>query len=487
MVTGNGGRVAGDPNPRWMIEREEGVSMLGRLAIVLVALVVSISSAPAVANTKYAAVVMDYATGEVLHSRRADVALLPASLTKMMTLMMLFDALERGELKAGSKLPVSRRAAGMPASKLGLRAGSTITVDQAIQAMTVRSANDVAVVIAEALAGSESAFAEQMTRRARAIGMRSTTFMNASGLPNSRQKSTARDMAILSHRLIRHYAQYYHYFSQPSFSFAGRTYRSHNNLVRSYRGMDGLKTGYTRASGFNLASSAVREGRRVIVVVFGGRSARSRDAEVVRLMDLGFERLRQRRPDPIIAALPKPRPGTVMAEPATAAAVAAAALPEPRPAAASAAEPEAARTSVLDALPAAEREAILAAVRDTPLPAPNPNTSSPAAVELGSGLIAGAAKAPARGDYAVQVGAYHDPELARRAAHLATELLPQILLLGDIDISPLQGRRQLVYRARVAGFDQALAARACDLLQAKRQECFVVRTGPRQLAPGGTS
>jgi D-alanyl-D-alanine carboxypeptidase len=436
---------------------------------------------------------MDYATGEILHSRRADVALFPASLTKMMTLMMLFDALERGELKAGSKLPVSRRAAGMPASKLGLKAGSTITVDQAIQAMTVRSANDVAVVIAEALAGSESAFAEQMTRRARAIGMTSTTFKNASGLPNSRQKSTARDMATLSHRLIRRYAQYYHYFSQPSFSFAGRTYRSHNNLVRNYRGMDGLKTGYTRASGFNLASSAVRDGQRVIVVVFGGRSARSRDAEVARLMDLGFERLRQRRSDPIIAALPKPRPGTVMAVSAASAAVAAAVLPEPRPAAAAtAAEPEPARASVLDVLPAAEREAILAAVRDTPLPAPNPNAQSPnepspAAVELGSGLVGGAAKAPARGDYAVQVGAYHDPELARRAAHVATELLPQIMLLGDIDISPLQGRRQLVYRARVAGFDQALAARACDLLQAKRQECFVVRTGPRQIASDGTS
>jgi D-alanyl-D-alanine carboxypeptidase len=474
-----------------MTEREEGVSMLGRLAIVLVALVMSIGSAPATANTKYAAVVMDYATGEVLHSRRADVALFPASLTKMMTLMLLFDALERGELKAGSKLPVSRRAADMPASKLGLRAGSTITVDQAIQAITVRSANDVAVVIAEALAGSESAFAEQMTRRARALGMRNTTFRNASGLPNSRQKSTARDMAVLAHHLIRRYADFYHYFSQPRFAYAGRTYRSHNKLVRSYRGMDGLKTGYTRASGFNLASSAVRDGQRLIVVVFGGRSARTRDAEVVRLMDLGFERLRERRPQPVIAALPRPRPGTALAQPAvaTVAMAAAAVLPEPRPTAATADDPPAdpARASVLDVLPPEEREAILAAVRDTPLPAPNPKAPSPTAVELGSGLVAGAGKAPARGEYAVQVGAYHDPNLARRAAHQATDLVPQILLLGDIDISPLQGRRQLVYRARVAGFEQAVAARACDLLQAKRQECFVVRIGPRAVAADGTS
>jgi len=181
--------------------------MLGRLALVVVILALGLAASPAQANNKYAAVVMDYETGEILHSRRADVSLFPASLTKMMTLMMLFDALERGELRSDSELPVSRRAADMPASKLGLRAGSSITVSQAIQAMAVRSANDVAVVIAEALAGSESRFAEQMTERARQLGMRNTTLKNASGLPNSQQKSTARDMALLSQRLIRHYRE----------------------------------------------------------------------------------------------------------------------------------------------------------------------------------------------------------------------------------------------------------------------------------------
>lgn len=461
--------------------------MLGRLAMLVLVLLIAAGSSPALANDKYAAIVMDYATGEILHSRRADVSLFPASLTKMMTLMMLFDALERGELRNDSKLPVSRRAADMPASKLGLRAGSTITVEQAILAMTVRSANDAAVVVAEALGGSESRFGELMTARARAIGMRNTIFKNASGLPNSQQKSTARDMAVLSHRLIRHYPQYYHYFSRDGFSFGGRTYRSHNHLVRSYRGMDGLKTGYTRASGFNLASSAVRNGQRVVVVVFGGRSAKTRDAEVARLMDLGFDRLPQRRSEPLVAALPKPRPGTigtvavVSATPtATVTGAAQLILPEPRPDAASAGPTN--QASVLDALPAAEREALLEIVATTPLPAPNPSS-----VELGSGLVAGAAKAPARGSYAVQVGAYHDANLARRAAHHATDLVPQILLQGDIDISPLQGRRQMVYRARVAGFDRAVAERACSLLQARRQECFVVQTGQRQVAADSTS
>lgn len=466
--------------------------MLGRLAIVLVVLALGAGMAPAHANNKYAAVVMDYETGEILHSRRADVSLFPASLTKMMTLMMLFDALERGELRMDSKLPVSRRAADMPASKLGLRAGSSITVAQAIQAMTVRSANDVAVVVAEALGGTESEFGELMTKRARQLGMRNTTLRNASGLPNSKQKSTARDMALLSQRMIRHYSKYYHYFSQEHFTFGGRTYRSHNRLVRSYRGMDGLKTGYTRASGFNLASSAVRNGRRVIVVVFGGRSARTRDAEVVRLMDLGFERLRERRSEPLVALLPQPKPGTVM--PTVAAAmptpevgppaaadvvVGAPVLPEPRPGTAEI-EVAAAPVSVLDALPEAELEAIL----DAAASMADPGAPNPGATEIGSGLVAGPAKAAATGAYAVQVGAFHDPNQARRAAHRATDLLPEILLLGDIDVSPLQGRRQMVYRARVAGFEREAANRACTLLQAKRQECLVVRTTRQQVANG---
>ena len=470
--------------------------MLGRLAVLLVILILGAGTSPAQANNKYAAVVMDYETGEVLHSRRADVSLFPASLTKMMTLMMLFDALERGELRMDSQLPVSRRAADMPASKLGLRAGSTISVSQAIQAMSVRSANDVAVVIAEALGGTESGFGELMTKRARALGMRNTTFKNASGLPNSQQKSTARDMALLSQRMIRHYSKYYHYFSQESFSFGGRTYRSHNRLNRSYRGMDGLKTGYTRASGFNLASSALRNGRRVIVVVFGGRSAQTRDAEVVRLMDLGFERLRERRSEPLIALLPQPRPGTLMptvaaATPAPeagppAAGVPAAAevivgapvLPEPRPGTI-AIEVAAAPASVLDVLPEAEQLALIEAAANAPTPAPNPR-----ATEIGSGLVAGPAKAAATGAYAVQVGAFHDPNQARRAAHNATDLLPEILLLGDIDVSPMQGRRQMVYRARVAGFERETANRACNLLQAKRQDCLVVRTARDQVASG---
>jgi D-alanyl-D-alanine carboxypeptidase len=465
--------------------------MLCRLALAVFLLALGAATAsPVQANSKYAAVVLDYATGEVLHSRRADVALYPASLTKMMTLYMLFEALERGELRLGSKLDVSRRAAGMPASKLGLGAGSTITVEQAIEAIVVKSANDVAVVIAEALAGSEPRFADAMTRRARAIGMRHTTFKNASGLPDRQQKSSAADMARLAYRLISDHPRYYPYFSRRSFSFNGVNHRGHNRLLVSYAGMDGLKTGYTRASGFNLAATARRSGERVIVVVFGGRSARTRDKEVARLLDLGFERVRERRPAPAIALLPQAKPGTTMAAVAVVDtaddAIAPEAGPVPalrpgtlvevpgvRPAPVVAVAPA---VSVLDALPPAERAVIVAAAANAPLPAPNPQRL----------VVSGGAGTAATGPFAVQVGAFHDSNLARRAAQTAAGLVPQILMQGAIDVSPLKGRRRTVYRARVAGFERAVADEACQMLQQHHQECFVVQTRGYEVA-GRTS
>ncbi len=463
--------------------------MLGRLALAVFVLVLgAATAAPAQANSKYAAIVLDYATGEVLHSRRADVSLYPASLTKMMTLYMLFEALDRGELRLGSKLDVSRRAAGMPASKLGVRAGSTITVEQAIDAIVVKSANDVAVVVAEALAGSEQRFADAMTRRARSIGMRHTTFRNASGLPDRQQKSSAADMARLAYRLISDHPRYYPYFNRRSFSFNGVNHRGHNRLLVSYAGMDGLKTGYTRASGFNLAATARRSGERVIVVVFGGRSARTRDKEVARLLDLGFERLRERRPAPAVALLPQPKPGTGVAAVAAvdpADAISPEAGPVPalrpgtlvevpnlRPAPAVAALPTG---SVLDVLPPAERAVIIAAAANAPLPAPNPQR-----------LAVAGRSGTATGPYAVQVGAFHDSNLARRAAQTAAGLVPQILMQGAIDVSPLKGRRRTVYRARVAGFERAVADQACQMLQQQRQECFVVQTQAFEVA-GRTS
>lgn len=247
------------------------------------------------ANERYAAIAVDVTTNEVLFEDMADERRFPASLTKMMTLYMLFDAMERGEVRPGEALPVSRFASLQAPSKLGLRRGQTIRVEDAIRALVVKSANDVAVVVAERLAGSESAFAARMTARARELGMADTRFANASGLPNPNQSTTARDMAVLGAALHRDFPQYYNYFGATSMRWGRVTMRSHNRLLGEVDGMDGLKTGYIRASGFNLASSVERDGRRIVAVVMGGESSAVRDREMRYLIEASFESLSLRQ------------------------------------------------------------------------------------------------------------------------------------------------------------------------------------------------
>ena len=256
--------------------------------LAILAAIVSLPLTTLPAAAKYAAIVVDADTGKVLHAANADTRNHPASLTKMMTLYMLFDALEAGRLTLESPLKVSQHAAAAAPSKLGLRAGSTIKVEDAIQAIVTRSANDIAVVVAEALGKTEGKFAQAMTAKAHTLGMRRTTLKNASGLPNKAQFSSARDMAILARRLMTDFPQYYQYFGRTEFAYGRDIIRTHNNLLLSYEGADGIKTGYTAASGFNLVSSARRDSHRLIGVVFGGQSARTRDAHMVNLLDAGF-------------------------------------------------------------------------------------------------------------------------------------------------------------------------------------------------------
>ncbi len=243
------------------------------------------------AMAKYASIVVEADSGKVLHARHADTRRYPASLTKIMTLYLTFDALKAKRIKLGDRLRFSAKAARQPASKLGLRKGQKMTVEQAILALVTKSANDVAVALAEHLGGTEAGFAKKMTSRARRLGMSRTTFRNASGLPNREQRTTARDMVKLAQAMIRNFPKYYRYFSRKSFRYKGQTYRNHNRLVGRYRGTDGIKTGYIRASGFNLVASVNRGGHRLIGVVFGGRSAGRRDAHMRRLIDRGFSRL----------------------------------------------------------------------------------------------------------------------------------------------------------------------------------------------------
>lgn len=263
-------------------------------------------AAPAHAQDRYAAIVMDARTNEVLLEDQADEARFPASLTKMMTLYMLFEAIERGDLTMETRLTASRNAARQPPSRLGLRCTrrgvcDSITVDQAIRALVVQSANDVATMVAERLSGSEARFAAAMTARARELGMADTRFANASGLPDNRHRTTARDMALLSQALWRDFPEYYQYFQTPSFSWRRGAARSHNRLIGAVEGVDGIKTGYTRASGFNLATMAERNGRRVIVVVLGGETAAARDAQVAYLVEGAYQEY-ARREDPNAAA-----------------------------------------------------------------------------------------------------------------------------------------------------------------------------------------
>lgn len=265
-------------------------------------------------QAKYAAVVVDAASGEVLFNRRGDSPRYPASITKVMTLYLAFEALAAGKLSPNDTIVISPRAAAQPPSKLGLRAGDTIRVDDAISALAVKSANDIAVALAERIGGTEQKFAAMMTLRAQELGMRNTRFVNASGLPDSRQLTSARDIAILSRATMRDFPQYYGRFGQKQFAFRGTTMRNHNGLLHRMPGVDGIKTGYTNASGYNLAASAVRDGRRLIAVVLGGSSGASRDAHTADLLNAGFSVMaRKSRGERIELASMFPESTTVLA------------------------------------------------------------------------------------------------------------------------------------------------------------------------------
>ncbi|NHQ75458.1 D-alanyl-D-alanine carboxypeptidase [Roseovarius gahaiensis] len=243
------------------------------------------------AAAPYAALVMDARSGEVLHARNADTRLHPASLTKMMTLYVVFEAVENGEISLDTPVKISSHAASEPPSKLGLRSGQTIRLRYLIRAAAVKSANDAATALAEAIEGSEARFARRMNRTAKALGMTRTTFKNAHGLTERGHLSTARDMTVMGRHLFYDYPDYYNLFSRITADAGVRkVYHTNRRLLGSYRGADGIKTGYTRAAGFNLTASAERGSERIIATVFGGRSTATRNAKVAELLDMGFRR-----------------------------------------------------------------------------------------------------------------------------------------------------------------------------------------------------
>ena len=267
-------------------------SHMRRLMIAVLVLLACLGPGISTAQAnKYAAIVIEEASGKVLFSRNAEHLRYPASLTKIMTLYLLFEDIEAGHMTLKSRIPISRTAAGRSPSKLYLKPGQSISAEQAIYALITKSANDVATALAEKLSGTERKFAQRMTRKAQALGMKRTVFKNASGLPNRRQKSTARDMAKLAAAMRRDFPHFFKYFSTRSFNWQGRKFGNHNKLLSKYSGTDGIKTGYINASGFNLVATVERNGVRLIGVVFGGKTSRSRDRHMMKILDNQFKRV----------------------------------------------------------------------------------------------------------------------------------------------------------------------------------------------------
>ena len=419
---------------------------------------------PAPAQARYSAIVIDADSGEVLFSRRADQRRYPASLTKMMTLYQVFTALENGKLKLKQKLKVSRRAAGQTPSKIGLKRGSRISVEKAIIAVAVKSANDAATVLSEAMGESEFEFALRMTETARGLGMKSTRFQNASGLPNRRQRSTARDMALLSKALIERFPQYYHYFSIRSFKWGKRTFRSHNRLLDNYKGMDGLKTGYIRASGFNIATSATKNKRRLIAVLLGGRTAKSRDNKVAWLMNTSFKRARTleehkgKKARPLLIAQNQLKnkssdKGRRSGEQIAKRGKPAKAIPLPRI--------KPGTMTARNKQPKEEPLATLLANTIKALIAPKEANATPAPED-------------GKSWWGIQVGAYKRYASAQKRLHKATTALPDVLMHArpSIDLVPIKGGE--VYRARLLGLRKNDAASACKILKRKAISCVAI-------------
>ena len=413
----------------------------------------------------YAALVMDARTGKVLHARSADRKLHPASLTKMMTLYLAFEAVRTGKLRLDQKVRVSRRAARQVPSKIGLKAGRKVTVRDLIRATAVKSANDAAVALGEAISGSETAFAKEMTRKARAMGMKNTTFRNASGLTHAGQKSTARDMAVLGRRLFYDYPQYYNLFGRKKTRTYGRTvYSTNRRLLSAYQGADGIKTGYTRAAGFNLVSSARRGDKRIIAVVFGGKTSRSRNRRVAELLDMGFKRA------PRYAAVIKPSRAAVQRSP----------LPLRRPGETPSLIAQAGVELGNAIAPAAQASTLpirLSAYAPLVSPSPERRPGSEALLLLATPQPKPAKPAlgkQAQSDWAVQLGVFAREETA--IAELASAALSDIngLQTAGRDVSETKVSGKQVWQAQLTGFDRSAAETACQALKARGRECFTV-------------
>jgi D-alanyl-D-alanine carboxypeptidase len=399
---------------------------------------------PAV-TAKDSYLIVDATTGRELVSDQPDDLRHPASLTKLMTLYLAFSALDSGSLSLGDGLSVSLNALNAPPTKMGLPPGGLVLVRDAIMGLVTRSANDAAVVLGEALGGDEENFARMMTEKARQLGMSSSVFRNASGLPNREQVTTARDMARLANALLRDFPHYYSVFSVQGYAYRGRSLENHNRMLTSYPGADGLKTGYTAASGFNLVMSAMRDNRRLIGVVMGGANAFQRDRLMAELMDRGFADAQTLNLSPWTN--PRVPPS---ARYAAANFVPGNALPEAaRVGQVVKAEPAPSSVRLVNALPV---------VPAIPAPAPPP----PAETTLGSWVI--------------QLGSFADPRSAEVAVERATSALPQAIRShGSVTVDDVQLAGKTFHRARLASLSQEEAIDGCKRLEQRKIYCAALQ------------
>ena len=398
-------------------------------------------SAPAQA-AKYAAIVIEENSGRVLFARNADSLRYPASLTKIMTLYLLFEDISAGHLTLKSRIPVSKIAAGRSPSKLYLKPGQSISTEQAIYALVTKSANDVATAIAEKLSVSEQAFAKRMTRKARALGMSQTTFRNASGLPHSKQLSTARDMARLAIAMRRDFPQYFKYFSTKSFNWNGRKFGNHNKLLSKFNGTDGIKTGYINASGFNLVASVKRNNVRLIGVVFGGKTSRSRDAHMMDILERQFKRIKPAQARQQLAALPKKLPTSVPARvndvPET--------MPQPK-------------------------QITVKRLTDSMLAG---NTPEFLDIATTAANLVIAQDDPAH--WSVQIGNFAQRVNAHKAAIRARRMAYTVLGMTPANLSLVSRGEMPLWRVRFNDLDESQARSACAALFAEGSPCIAIRT-----------
>ena len=385
----------------------------------------------AAASASVSSIMIDAENGDVMYEMNADERRYPASLTKLMTLYITFNALENNHIKLTDKLKVSRTAAGRSPSKLGVRAGETITVKDAIMAVIVKSANDCATVLAEHFAPTEADFAVLMTNTAHKLGMNHTTFKNASGLPNKQQKTTARDMAVLAMAVYHHFPQYYKWFSAKSFQYKGRTIGGHNYILKTFVGADGMKTGYTAASGYNIITSAKRSGKRVIAVTMGHNSVGERDKKVSKMMDRGL--VHMQKGDVDVAALTNEinGKGTIKAK-------------------------ETRVASVQKKTPVKTQNVRLAKAQ-------NKTAVKPTQV----------AAAVSNGRYAVQVGSFSDYQRARNYALTVKNKLAKKYAVHDIKVEKVQAESKTVYRSKVIGLAKNDANTICRNMKRSNQSCLV--------------